>query len=139
MFSMYTFNRLTREFILDGRLAVDLPPVRRRDDGFGYDEVLSRFHNPFELSDVVREEGITDLKLHWYSYHPTPLMIAGQFDPREYRQAQTDLEQDGSWRGMLMCSSRRRSTSCGTRPRRTTPAPSPCRSCMCTATGSSGR
>jgi hypothetical protein len=89
---------------LDGRLAVNLPPVRRREDGFGYDEVLSRFHNPFELSDIVREEGFTDLKLHWYNYHPTPPMISGKFDPREYRQAQIDLESDTSWRGMFMCS-----------------------------------
>ena len=123
MFSMFTFNRLTKEFILDElmapvpqefkdavaadldtRLAVDLPPVRRRDDGYGYDEVLSRFHNPFELADVVRAEGYTDVRFHWYNYHPTYPMLRGQFEDRAYREAQMALEQEGTWRGMFLCS-----------------------------------
>ena len=123
MFSMFTFNRLTKEFILDElmapvppefkdavaadldtRLAVDLPPVRRRDDGFGYDEVLSRYHNPFELADVVRAEGYTDVRFHWYNYHPTYPMLREQFEDRAYREAQMALEQEGTWRGMFLCS-----------------------------------
>ena len=31
-------------------------------------------------------------------------MLAGQIDPRDYRQAQIDLEQEGTWRGMFLCS-----------------------------------
>ena len=123
MFSMFTFNRLTKEFILDElltdvpeniravvgadldqRLAVDKPPLRTRPTGDGYDEILSRFHNPFELADVVRAHGYTDLRFHWYNYHPAYPMIAGQIDAREYRQAQMDLEHEGTWRGMFMCS-----------------------------------
>ena len=124
MFSMFTFNRLTKEFILDelmapvpqefkdavaadldNRLAVDLPPVRRREDGYGYDEVLSRFHNPFELAEVVKAQGYTDVRFHWYNYHPTYPMIRGQFEDRAYREAQMALEQEGTWRGMFLCSS----------------------------------
>ena len=123
MFSMFTFNRLTKEFILDElmapvppefkdavaadldtRLAVDLPPARRREDGYGYDEVLSRFHNPFELADVVRAEGYTDVRFHWYNYHPTYPMLREQFEDRAYREAQMALEQEGTWRGMFLCS-----------------------------------
>jgi 2-polyprenyl-3-methyl-5-hydroxy-6-metoxy-1,4-benzoquinol methylase len=123
MFSMFTFNRLTKEFILDellvnvpdsmrnavardldNRLAVDKPPVRTRPTGDGYDEILSRFHNPFELQELVRAQGYCDLKFHWYNYHPTYPMIADQFDPREYREAQIALEHEGSWRGMFLCS-----------------------------------
>ena len=124
MFSMFTFNRLTKEFILDelmapvpqefkdavaadldNRLAVDLPPVRRREDGYGYDEVLSRFHNPFELAEVVKAQGYTDVRFHWYNYHPTYPMLRGQFEDRAYREAQMALEQEGTWRGMFLCSS----------------------------------
>ena len=123
MFSMFTFNRLTKEFILDellvdvppamrnavsrdldNRLAVDKPPVRTRPTGDGYDEILSRFHNPFELQELVRTQGYSDLKFHWYNYHPTYPMIANQIDPREYREAQIALEHEGSWRGMFLCS-----------------------------------
>ena len=120
---MFTFNRLTKEFIMDEllvdvpdsvrqvveadlnqRLAVDKPPLRTRPTGDGYDEILSRFHNPFELSELVKSMGYSDLKFHWYNYHPAYPMIAGQIDPKVYRQAQMDLEGDKSWRGMFLCS-----------------------------------
>ena len=123
MFSMFTFNRLTKEFILeelmepvpeqfrkaveadlDQRLAVDKPPIRRREDGHGYDEILSKFNNPFELAEIVKSQGFTDLSYRWYNFHPTYPMIAGSIDPKEYRQAQIDLESDTSWRGMFLCS-----------------------------------
>jgi len=123
MFSMFTFNRLTKDFImdelipgvpeavrevvqadLDQRLAVDKPPLRTRPTGDGYDEILSRFHNPFELSELVKSFGYSDLKFHWYNYHPAYPMIAGNIDPKVYRQAQMDLEGDQSWRGMFICS-----------------------------------
>ncbi|MFM8894815.1 MAG: class I SAM-dependent methyltransferase [Actinomycetales bacterium] len=123
MFSMFTFNRLTKEFVLDeimapvpevfrnavaadldGRLAVDKPPIRRREDGHGYDEILSKFHNPLELADLVRAHGFEDLRYRWYNCHPAYPMLAGAFDPKEFRQAQIDLEADESWRGMFLCS-----------------------------------
>lgn len=124
MFSMFTFNRLTKELILedllapvpdkfksvveadlDQRLAVDKPPKRTWDrDAPAYDEILARFHNPFELAEVVKAQGFTDLSYRWYNFHPTYPMIAGGIDPQEYRQAQIDLEEDTSWRGMFLCS-----------------------------------
>ncbi len=123
MFSMFTFNRLTKEFILeelmapipqqfrdvvaadlDQRLAVDKPPIRRREDGHGYDEILSKFNNPLELAEVVKAQGFTDLSYRWYNFHPTYPMVAGGIDPKDYRQGQIDLESDTSWRGMFLCS-----------------------------------
>jgi 2-polyprenyl-3-methyl-5-hydroxy-6-metoxy-1,4-benzoquinol methylase len=123
MFSMFTFNRLTKEFVmdellpevpesireivsadLDQRLAVDKPPKRTRPTGDGYDEILSKFHNPFELSEIVKSFGYKDLQFHWYNYHPAYPMLAGSIDSKVYRQAQIDLEGDTSWRGMFLCS-----------------------------------
>ena len=123
MFSMFTMNRLTKEFILDEllspvpasfkdvvaadldqRLAVDKPPIRRRDDGHGYDEILARFHNPLELAEVVKRHGFSDISYRWYNFHPTYPMLAGAIDPQEYREAQIALEADESWRGMFLCS-----------------------------------
>jgi SAM-dependent methyltransferase len=124
MFSMFTFNRLTKELILDEllapvpenckavveadldqRLAVDKPPKRTWDrDAPAYDEILARFHNPFELAEVVKAQGFNDVSYRWYNFHPTYPMIAGGIDPKEYRQAQIDLEADTSWRGMFLCS-----------------------------------
>ena len=123
MFSMFTFNRLTKEFVmdellvgvpegirdvvsadLDSRLAVDKPPVRTRPTGDGYDQILSRFHNPFDLAEVVKAAGYSDIRFHWYNVHPAYPMLSGQIDPRAYRQAQMDLEGDIGWRGMFLCS-----------------------------------
>ena len=123
MFSMFTFNRLTKEFVmdellpdvpasvrlavetdLDQRLAVDKPPKRTRPTGDGYDEILSRFHNPFELSEIVKSFGYKEIQFHWYNYHPAYPMLSGEIDPKVYRQAQIDLEGDTSWRGMFLCS-----------------------------------
>ena len=124
MFSMFTFNRLTKEFILeelltnvrpefkvaveqdlDQRLAVDKPPKREWDkDAPAYDEILARFHNPFELAEVVKAQGFEDLSFGWYNFHPTYPMIAGGIDPTEYRRQQIELEDDESWRGMFLCS-----------------------------------
>ena len=123
MFSMFTFNRLTKEFVLDellsgvsddiravvaadldARLATEFPPKRTRPTGDGYDEILSRFHNPFELADLVRAHGYHDIRFHWYNYHPAYPMLAGRIDPREYRKAQVELEHEGTWRGMFLCS-----------------------------------
>ena len=123
MFSMFTFNRLTKEFImdelltdvpesvrqivsadLDQRLAVDKPQKRTRPTGDGYDEILSKFHNPFELSEIVKSFGYKDLQFRWYNFHPAYPMLASSIDPKIYRQAQIDLEGDTSWRGMFLCS-----------------------------------
>ena len=123
MFSMFTFNRLTKECVmdellpgvpesireivsadLDQRLAVDKPRKRTRSTGDGYDEILSKFHNPFELSEMVKSFGYRDLQFHWYNYHPAYPMLAGIIDPKVYRQAQMGLEGDTSWRGMFLCS-----------------------------------
>jgi len=89
---------------LDERLAVDKPPKRTRPTGDGYDEILSRFHNPFELADVVRSQGYSDIRFHWYNYHPAYPMLANRIDPVQYRRAQVALEHEGTWRGMFLCS-----------------------------------
>ena len=123
MFSMFTFNRLTKELILEellvdvpaeiravvaqdlsARLAVDKPPLRTRADGHGYDEILSKFHNPFELSELVKSLGFHDLGYRWYNFHPAYPMISGAIDAKTFREAQIALEADESWRGMFLCS-----------------------------------
>jgi SAM-dependent methyltransferase len=123
MFSMFTFNGLTKEFAmdellpevpesireivladLDQRLAVDKPPKRTRPTGEGYEEILSKFHNLIKLSEIVKSFGYKVLQFHWYNYHAAYPMLAGSIDPKLYRQAQMDLESDTSWRGMFLCS-----------------------------------
>ena len=124
LFSLFTMNRPTKEFILDEllsgvpdeirsvvaadldqRLAVDMPPRRTGKDGkLGYDEILARFHNPFELADIVRACGYHDVQFHWYHYHPAPPMLEKQIGAEEYRRAAFAMEHEETWRGMFLCS-----------------------------------
>ena len=126
LFSLFTFNRYTREFILDDllagvsptmrevvaeeldkRVAVDQPPVRRASgsdgQGPGYDEILAKFHNPFELVETFARCGFGKIKLHWYHYHPVPPMIESRVGPA-LREAAMALEHQNSWRGYFLCS-----------------------------------
>jgi 2-polyprenyl-3-methyl-5-hydroxy-6-metoxy-1,4-benzoquinol methylase len=124
LFSLFTLNRLTKEFILDDllrdvsgkikgavedelnkRYAVDLPRARTARSGaeLGYDEILSKFHNPFELQDTFRAMGFIDVQTHWYHYHPAPPMLETAIGA-DYRQAAMRLEHEGTWRGMFLCS-----------------------------------
>lgn len=124
MLSLYSFNRLTMEFILDDlladappdikdvvraglepRLAMDKPPKRDWEvEGPAYDEILAKFHNPFELADLVRDHGFTDIRFHWYNYHVTPPMLASEAG-QAFRTAGIDMEPRDDWRGMFLCSS----------------------------------
>lgn len=123
LFSLFTMNRYTKEFILDDllrnvpdslkevvaaeldkRLATDLPPVRGGGaNAPGYDEILSKFHNPFELVETFERAGFGNIKLHWYHYHPVPPMLESAAGP-EFRKAAMALEHENSWRGYFLCS-----------------------------------
>jgi 2-polyprenyl-3-methyl-5-hydroxy-6-metoxy-1,4-benzoquinol methylase len=123
MMSMWSFNRLTMEFIeddllrdqphevkdvvragLEPRLAMDKPPKREwQVDGPAYDEILAKFHNPFELADLVRAHGFTDIRFHWYNYHVAPPMLAGELGTM-FRTAGIETEPSTDWRGMFLCS-----------------------------------
>jgi 2-polyprenyl-3-methyl-5-hydroxy-6-metoxy-1,4-benzoquinol methylase len=124
MLSLYSFNRLTMEFIedellegqpqevkdvvragLEPRLAMDKPPLRTgTKDAPGYDEILAKFHNPFELAELVRERGFSDIRFHWYNYHVTPPMMGSDLGPT-FRTAGIAMEPSTDWRGMFLCSS----------------------------------
>jgi len=125
LFSLFTLNRYTKEFILndlletvdddvkarvgqelDKRLAIELPPVHTvAEDGKApsYDSILSKFHNPFELTKVVEGCGFRDIRVHWYHYHPAPPMLEPALG-QAFRKAAMALEHEGSWRGFFLCS-----------------------------------
>jgi 2-polyprenyl-3-methyl-5-hydroxy-6-metoxy-1,4-benzoquinol methylase len=123
LFSLFTLNRYTKEFILDDllggvpgeirdkvageldkRLATDLPKQRQATgDGPSYDQILAKFHNPLELEGLYTAAGFTNFRLHWYHYHPAPPMLEAGIEGA-FRQAAMALEHEGSWRGMFLCS-----------------------------------
>jgi hypothetical protein len=126
LFSLFTFNRYTYEFILNDllgpvdeavkqrvaaelrpRLRMDLPPVRSEaadGKGPGYDLILSKFHNPFEIVPLFERCGFRDIQLHWYHYHPMMPMLEKE-SPELFRREAVRLEHEMSgWRGYFLCS-----------------------------------
>ena len=125
LFSLFTFNRLTYEFILEDllagvdpqvrgavaaelkpRLRMDLPPSRDKlEDGApGYDAILSKFHNPFEVTEVFRRKGFKDIELLWYHYHPALPSLESKLG-HLFREEAMKLEHEPSgWRGLFLCS-----------------------------------
>jgi len=132
LFALFTLNRYSHAFFLDRliqperlravageelagleagleslqeRFRMDLPPVRKGYAGEpGYDEVLSRTHNPFELRAQFEAAGLQEVKTLFYHYHCLPPMLQGQA-PRLFRQASLALEGDPEdWRGYFMAS-----------------------------------
>ncbi len=127
LFSLFTFNRYTYDFIMDdllagvapalkdqvgkdlsNRLEMNLPSPRRMHDEDnavpGYDAILSKFHNPFEVEKMFKDNGFTDIKLLWYHYHPAMPFLQNN-DKDLFRNEALRLEHDElGWRGMFLCS-----------------------------------
>jgi 2-polyprenyl-3-methyl-5-hydroxy-6-metoxy-1,4-benzoquinol methylase len=123
LLSLFSFNRLTMEFVIDEllvnvpsgirdevrsylepRFAMDKPPKKQgTTEAPAYDEILAKFHNPFALQELVEQEGFGDVRFHWYNYHPAPPALKSELG-LEFRHAGLLMEQEDSWRGMFLCS-----------------------------------
>jgi len=126
LFSLFTFNRYTVEFIVDNllqdvdgkikdevardlesRLRTDVPPRREKkkdSDAPGYDEILARFHNPFEVFELFEKHRFEKVKLLWYHYHPAMPYLEDRMKEL-FREQAIKLEHESSgWRGMFLCS-----------------------------------
>jgi 2-polyprenyl-3-methyl-5-hydroxy-6-metoxy-1,4-benzoquinol methylase len=135
LFSLFTFNRYTYEFIMDDLLSDVSPKLRQfvdvelrsrlemnkptprikgasanlagdcQDENvIGYDSILSKFHNPFEVLNLFGKCGFTDSKILWYHYHPAMPFLEPQ-NKELYRDEALKLEHENSgWKGMFLCS-----------------------------------
>jgi SAM-dependent methyltransferase len=86
------------------RFRMDLPPVRGGKSGEpGYDEVLSRTHNPLVLRESFIQAGFRDVRLLFYHYHCLPPMFEALF-PELFRERSLAMENPEDWRGYFMAS-----------------------------------
>lgn len=128
-FGLFTQNRFTYEFLADdliragelqakdggavvadalaelrGHFRMDLPPVRTGTQGEpGYDEVLSRTHNPLLLKQRFEAAGLSEVRLLFYHYHCLPPMLA-HHAPDLFRRESLAMEDPEDWRGLFMAS-----------------------------------
>jgi 2-polyprenyl-3-methyl-5-hydroxy-6-metoxy-1,4-benzoquinol methylase len=126
LLSLFSFNRLTVDFILndllatvsdevkdvvkkdlESRLRMDMPQKRDiKGDSIesGYDAILSKFHNPFEVIEQFKKHGFFDIKLRWYHYHPSMPYLSEKMS-EDFRKEAIKLEHESSnWRGYFLCS-----------------------------------
>jgi SAM-dependent methyltransferase len=131
LFALFTLNRYSAEFFreelireeqlraraggeagaLDGalhelgqRFRMDLPPVRTGKAGEpGYDEVLSRTHNPLVLREEFAAAGFADVRVLFYHYHCLPPMLQSAV-PELFRRESLAMEDPHDWRGYFMAS-----------------------------------
>ena len=89
---------------LEERFRMDLPPRRAGyEKEPGYDEVLSRTHNPFVLRRHAEDAGLTDVRVLFYHYHALPPMLEAEA-PGLFRRASLAMEDPDDWRGYVMAS-----------------------------------
>jgi len=91
-------RRLQRHF------RMDLPPIRRGQAGEpGYDEVLSRTHNPLAAARQFTQAGFRDVEVLFYHYHCLPPMHEKAV-PDFFRKQSLRMEKPRDWRGHFMAS-----------------------------------
>ena len=116
LFSLFTFNRFTYEFILDDLLAGVTGEVRDQAAEFLATRVdmnmpplpssghEAKYHNPLTIEDSFLDAGFTDIEIMPFHYHAAmprfekPLGAA-------FRAQSIALENEPSgWRGLFLCS-----------------------------------
>lgn len=129
LFALFTLNRYSYQFFLnelvrerelfDGqedtvrrqvldelgqRFRLDLPPVRGGKAGEpGYDEVLSRTHNPLVFREKFAAIGFRDVRVLFYHYHCLP-PLCERSAPELFRRHSLVMENPDDWRGYFMAS-----------------------------------
>lgn len=131
LFALFTLNRYSYDFIcdqlirvnqlqadcgeqtqpftevLDGlrkRFRMDIPPIRRgKENEPGYDEILSRTHNPFVLKQQFIAAGLSDVDTLFYHFHCLPPMFES-IVPDVFYQQSVAMEDPHDWRGHFMAS-----------------------------------
>ncbi len=131
LFSLFTMNRYSYEFLRDelirpnslpicgedqaaldssleemkSQFRMDLPPVRKgKKDEPGYDEVLSRTHNPFTLRQQLENAGFKNVRTLFYHFHALPPMF-GMKTKTFFLKESIAMEQNPyDWRGHFMAS-----------------------------------
>jgi len=90
---------------LEGMFRTDLPPVRKgKQEEPGYDEVVSRLHNPLVLGRQFAQAGFSQVRTLFYHFHCLPPLLSPGA-PKLFREQSLAMEADPEdWRGYFMAS-----------------------------------
>ena len=116
LFSLFTFNRFTRDFIVEDLLSEIPSDLRAEVDAFIEPRVdverpprpasgpVPAQHNPLAVSSLFASVGLIDISVHPFHFHAAmPALEAG--NPSAFRTQSLALEDDASgWKGLFLCS-----------------------------------
>lgn len=89
---------------LESMFRTDLPRIRTgKVDEPGYDEVLSRTHNPLVVRDELEARGFDDVRVLFYHWHALPPLVGARV-PKLQRKISLEIERPDDWRGLVMAS-----------------------------------
>lgn len=112
LFSLFTFNRYTRDFILEDLLsgvsdrsrAIMDQAISEKIDINKPGPSSSAFHNPFEVEKTFQRLGFVETEILPFHYHAF-LPSQESADPQEFRDQSMALESETSgWKGLFLCS-----------------------------------
>ena len=87
---------------------MDLPQSRDvAPDGTspGYDAIRAKFHNPFEIPQLLSDSGFKNPIFHWYHFHAGMPMIQDELgDEFDVESVAMEHEMSNDWRGYFLCS-----------------------------------
>ncbi|MFH1318655.1 MAG: class I SAM-dependent methyltransferase [Candidatus Omnitrophota bacterium] len=124
LFSLFTMNRYSCHFIQEELIRLDKfndkikssleemkqyfcmgsPPIRKgKENEPGYDEVLSRTHNPIVLKNKFEKIGLREVNLKFYHFHALPPIFSSALGDSFVKES-LKLEDPDDWRGHFMAS-----------------------------------
>jgi SAM-dependent methyltransferase len=132
LFSLFSMNRYSYDFLVErlipsrelkdeaaaegdaleraltdmkGMFRMDLPTIRKgHKDEPGYDEIVSRLHNPITLGRQFEAGGFKEVRTLFYHFHCLPPMFGSQV-PKLFRKMSLAMEANPEdWRGYFMAS-----------------------------------
>ena len=116
LFSLVTFNRFTRSFIVDDLLADGSNQIRQRVGDFVAERVdMARpplpssgheayYDNPLAVVPTFERLGYREVSAHPFHFHAA-MPVLESADPQGFRNESLALEDDDSgWRGLFLCS-----------------------------------
>jgi len=130
LFALFTFNRYSSDLLetrlvpkeeleeeiggeqtrkifneMKDRFRMDLPPIRKgKEDEPGYDEVLSRTHNPFEIREQFAKAGFRNVRTLFYNFHILPPMLKVEAPEAFVKLSMAMEDNPEDWRGHFMAS-----------------------------------
>lgn len=114
LFSLFTFNRYTYDFVMDDLLPPTTPELRDAAAAFLRERLAmdtsadpspqSQFHNPLTIEDELAASGATGMRVLPFHYHAAMPAAAGHDRPGFLGASWSLEDRPIDWRSLFVCS-----------------------------------